>query len=230
MMTLIIDSLPLSKKLTKKPAVMFLAALLILPLPTLEIRAGDPARSWTTVGSAGTVDEGDTGKVILDQGNVSLKGVVGILPPTELSVEAQGFAEQAREEAEGALTIKAVIRYNITAVDGLIPFDSRAEGYIMRVRFQDNGVRAQVLLRLIEYDLSSGVETVRMIFDSNQFSAQQGYQTQQIGGGCSTFQMDFRDKAYYVEATLTSAVPQNTAFAGDPRLGIIQIFSSPCLF
>jgi hypothetical protein len=249
MKTLRINSLTIPKRLTKKPglkvAVMFLAALLILPLPTIAAQAQNPvSKNWTTVGSAGTVDEADADKVILDRGNVSLKGVLSSTTTTALAAQAQDLAEPAREEAEqsdaataAALliaqqTVKAVIRYNVTAVDGLFTNPSgQSNATAMVVRFRDNGSRAQVLARLIEYDLTTGSETVRLTFDSNQFPALAGYQTRAVSNCLSpTWQFDFQNKAYYVEATLISTAPLNAVLTGDPGLGIIQISNTICLF
>jgi len=211
-------------------------------LTATSAQAQNPVKYWTTVGSAGTVDDSDADKIVYDHGNVSLKGVLSSTNTT-LAAREQELAVSAREEAEqvsqAALafpqrTVKAVLRYNVTAVDGLFTngFGGPADGYAMTVRFRDNGGRAQVLVRLIEYDLATGGEIVRLTLDSNQYPAQVGYQTRSVGSCFQSpaWRFDFQNKAYYVEATLSSTAPLDVVLTGDPGLGMVQIFGTVCLF
>jgi len=198
-------------------------------------QAQNTARCWTTVGSAGTVDEADTDKVVFDHGNVSLKGVLSSTNTTQ-AAQSQDLAGSEQEAATNISipqrTVKAVIRYNVTAVDGLFTdaFGNQLGSYAMTVRFRDNGGRAQVLARLIEYDLATSAETVRLSLDSNQFPAQNGFQTQGVNACFPNWRFDFQNKGYYVEATLISVAPLDVVLTGDPAVGMIQISGALCIF
>ena len=103
---------------------------------------------WTTVGSAGTVDEQDLSLVNLVNG------------------EAQMLAAAA---APATLNI----RYNIVALDDIVGLGQ----YAFNSRFRDNGNGAQVRLRLNSYSLGSGITSTVATFDSNSFPSAVGYQT-----------------------------------------------------
>ena len=99
----------------------------------------------------------------------------------------------------------AVVRYNVTPVDGLfnptpVSFPS-THGVQLKVRYL--AVSAQVIAKLIEVDLATGVETVRLTFNSTAFPAVDGYHVQQVSECPPAWAFDFKGKAYYVEATLT---------------------------
>jgi hypothetical protein len=71
--------------------------------------------------------------------------------------------------------------------------------------------RAQVVANLIEVDLKTGGETVRLTFDSNSptFQHSDDYHVDQVGQCKPPWSFDFNltvpdlGKAYYIEATLT---------------------------
>src|SRR5690349_7506004 len=70
----------------------------------------DPAyKVWTTVGSAGTIDEADTGKLVLSGATVAFPEA----PTTNFPAEA--FAIGLPME-----TVTATIRYNVVATDATI--------------------------------------------------------------------------------------------------------------
>lgn len=153
-------------------------------------------KSWTTVASAGTVNDQDLAKIELSGGGL------------------------ASFNAAAAASDTAWLRYNVVAVDGLF-----VAGYPqMRVRFQDNGGNAQVVVNLMEITLSTGVIKKILELDSNNFAAAPLLQTQETGAcdafGLSSF--NFTDKAYYIEAKLT-----RTNANGFPRLAAIQLYNSP---
>ncbi|MCI0423392.1 MAG: hypothetical protein L0312_29945 [Acidobacteria bacterium] len=190
---------------------MFLSlsfALLALMAAATTISAQSPPfKFWTTVGSAGTVDEADQNKVVYSGGIVAFPELLA--PPTNLALAPNLPLE----------TVQAVIRYNVTAVDGLFEPGARL---CMQTRFRDDGDRARVLLRLVEYNIFTGVTTTRLTFDSNTVPAQANFQTNSASTNWTTF--DFFQNAYYVEAVLTKQQPIITPFGGGrPGLGIIQI-------
>jgi hypothetical protein len=94
---------------------------------------------------------------------------------------------------------KAVIRYNVVAVEGL--FQS-GDSVRMKVRFLDTGDDSQILVKLIEINLQSGIATTRLTFDSNLFAGSSSYQ-QQEALTTSWSDFDFGQNAYYIEATLS---------------------------
>jgi hypothetical protein len=152
-------------------------------------------KSWTTVASAGTVNDQDLSKVELSGGGL------------------------ASFNAAAAASDTAYLRYNITAVDGLFVGGSPQ----MRVRFQDNGGNAQVVVYLMELNLSTGLPKKILELDSNDFAAAPSLQTQKTGV-CDAFgsSFNFTDKAYYIEAKLV-----RTGAGGFPRLAAIQVYNTP---
>jgi hypothetical protein len=152
------------------------------------------SKIWTTVGSAGTVDESDLDKVDLLRGTVTMK------PGDEPS--------------------RAVIRYNVVAVDGLF---AGGDGFFMGVRFRDNGDQAQVIARLIEYDFNTGAYRTLLTFDSNAQAAAPAYQTGSAFDCRPDWRFEFGRKAYFVEATLI-----RTGADGNPALGIVTIGPGLC--
>ena len=144
----------------------------------------DSNKIWTTVGSDGIVDEDDTGKVFFD-GSVVQLGQIPVIEDLVLTATQIG-------------TSSAVIRYNVTPVDGLFGH----EGIFLVLRYLVSGPDAQVHAKLIEVDKTSGVETTRLNFDSAAFPAFNNYQVQSVGTCTPTWQFDFISKAYYIEAKL----------------------------
>jgi hypothetical protein len=168
--------------------------------------APDEAKIWTTIGSAGTLDKNDISKVFFDHSTVQAGITLG------------GTQSPPRNPALPVQTESAVIRYNITPVDGLFPLPVGAPGTAgvqMTVRYL--AARAQVVANLIEVDLKTGGETVRLTFDSNSpdFHHSDDYHVDQVGQCQPPWSFDFNitkpdpnpntwlGKAYYIETTLT---------------------------
>jgi hypothetical protein len=183
-------------------------------LNNAQAQTPDDNRIWTTVGSAGTVDETDATKVFFDHSVVQMGRPLVIQPA-------------ARKRALFPPQIQsAVIRYNVTAVDGLFAPTQQpcapgrsCSGPQLTLRYLATGRSAQVVAKLIEVDLVTGVETDRLTFNSNAFAATNGYQVQ--GGliGCDPLvRFDFKRKAYYIEATL-----KGSRFVGTSAAGIQMI-------
>jgi hypothetical protein len=106
------------------------------------------ANPWTTIGSAGTVDEADTSLADLING-------------------------EARMLAAAPAGSVLNIRYNITSLEGFQGLNQVA----WRARFRDNGNGARVRLFLRQYN-ATGTTSTLATFDSNGYAAQVSYQTQ----------------------------------------------------
>jgi hypothetical protein len=158
----------------------------------------DVDKNWTTLGSAGTLDETSVGKVFFDHGIVQMGKVGVITSPTSSLVLS---------------TDSAVIRYNVTAVESFFALRAcRTNTALssldvrMRLRYLASGPGARVVAKLIEADLATGTEKRLLTFDSAApgLSLSDNYQVQSISVCGRPWNFDFQSKAYYIEATLTS--------------------------
>jgi hypothetical protein len=146
---------------------------------------------WTAVGSTGVVDETDAAEVSMSAGIASIK-------PT----------------APAATTV--VLRYNVTSTPDL---SDGGVNKAMTVRFLDNGANARVRVRLISYNLSTGVSTtVVPLFDSDTLPPWSSYRQASVSDGCWVAGFDFHANAYYVEVELS-----RTAADGTPAISIVRI-------
>ena len=191
--------------------ILLAACFLLFPLvASAETPDGD--RFWTTVGSAGTLDEKSEGKVFFDRAVVQ-KGDTLIIAQARRQPQAEGG---------GDVTDSAVIRYNVTAVDGL--FANHLLG--MTVRFLDEGDTSRVVAQLIEVDLATGAKVTRLTFNSDDVPALSGYHMESVWADCSKgAPFDFLRKAYYIEATLSTSAIVATSAAG---IEIIQLHTTLC--
>lgn len=146
---------------------------------------------WTTAASAGVVDEADTGIV-------------------------EFVAGEARMRNTAAAGSVLNLRYNVVALPGF----SGPGQHVMRTRFRDNGAGANVRLDLRRYQ-NNGLNSLQGSFNSDDFAAAPGYQTQ---AECVLVDWDFMTSAYYIEATL-----QKSSSAGQPALGMIQLVPGNCV-
>src|SRR5947207_13869231 len=127
------------------------AALLAFgALVPIEAQTPDANRFWTTVGSAGTVDEADVSKIVFDHATA------------QFGHQLVNTTAAAAPGAVSLPTASAVIRYNVTPVDGLFTPGIGA----LRVRYLATGPGARVVAKLIEVDLATGAERIRVTFDS----------------------------------------------------------------
>src|ERR1051325_7310277 len=164
--------------------------MLISPALTSSAQAQD-VKSWSVAGATGTADKVDLNKIVYSNGIVAFS-------------EIQGTQSSAGKVSSLQLqTVQAVIRYNVTAVDGLF-FD--AGPLCMVVRFRDNGNRARVFLRLLKLNLEDGSTAPVLSFDSNSFAPKADFQVNFVTT-TSRAPFDFSHNAYYVEATLTKQQP-----------------------
>ena len=148
------------------------------------------ASCWTTVGSDGGVDEADLGTVALSANSASVSGSVA------------------------SATVD--IRYNVVAVNGV--FGGERNTKTMTVRFADNGAAAQVIVRLIQLNISSGVFSTLVELNSNDFTPSGVAQKQSRNFNCDGPEFDFVKNIYFVEVQL-----KKTAVGGNPLIRAIQI-------
>lgn len=183
----------------------------------------DVDKNWTTVGSAGTLDETSVGKVFFDQSKVQFGQVPGPIISSKPALVSP-------------LTDSAVIRYNVTAVDSFFaPRVCRTNKSLssldvrLRLRYLAAG-GARVVAKLIEVDLATGAEKNLLTFDSAGpgLSLSDNYQVQSISVCGRPWNFDFQNKAYYIEATLTGSSIAATTAAG---IQMIQIdnFTRPAV-
>lgn len=176
---------------------------------------------WTTVGSAGTADETAVGKIFFDHSVVQMGRVV--------TTQTAG----SKSTLILPQTQSAVIRYNVTPVDGLFTQKQQTctgqscPALKLTLRFLRAGRSARVVANLIEVDLATGLEKTRLTFNSNAFSAADRYH---VGSGPSScgpeFLFDFKRKAYYIEATLTG---NSIAIGSAAGIQMIKIETDSCL-
>jgi hypothetical protein len=152
----------------------------------------DLDKAWASVGSAGILNQVDLAKVSLHQSIIQL-GTEIVAQPVAATV-----AGAAPTGSVNFPTNQAVARYNVTSVDGL--FNSALFKYKLLLR-----CRGQISANLIEVDLASGMEKLRIRFNSNNSP---NFQVQFIfedpDNHENSIPFDFINKAYYVEATLTA--------------------------
>jgi hypothetical protein len=111
--------------------------------------------------------------------------------------------------------VDAVLRYNVNSL-------SQGKGIsYLTVRYADNGAETQVIVRLRQYVLNTGSDTVLLEFDSDDFASSPNYQTRTVGSTGTEFDrfyLDFQHASYYIEVVLKKA-----GASGNPALGIVQI-------
>jgi hypothetical protein len=181
----------------------------------------DLLKVWTTVGSVGTLNQTDLAKVSLHQSIIQLG--VDLLSTGSMQVAAaRGRAQEKRGPGAGQLapifpTIQAVVRYNVTPVDGL--FITGKFSYNLQIRY-----RGQITAKLMQVDIENGAETQLIPFDSSSFPASPNFQVQLVSTGDGAVPLDFVNKAYYVEATLIAPA----LVVGNPAaISIIKVIASP---
>lgn len=149
-----------------------MALTFILFCHTAAVSAQDPC--WTTVGSAGTVDEADLGTVALSTNTAAVSGAA-----TNAIVD---------------------IRYNVVAVDGV--FGGERNTKTLSARFADNGAAAQVIVRLQRLNIFNGVTTTLAELNSNAFPPSTVAQTRGTSFNCQNAEFDFVNNIYYLDVPL----------------------------
>lgn len=168
---------------------------------------GDEVRIWTSVGSAGTLSTTDLAKVTLNNAVVALGQEV--VPPIPDAADAPTAVIPQTS---------AVVRYNLTPVDGL--FLTSPFHYHLQLTY-----RGTVRARLVEVNLLSGAaETDLVHFDSGSFPPAHSLVTNAASAAADSSVMDFVNFAYYVEATLTAP----GIIIGNPaKVAAVKVFASP---
>jgi hypothetical protein len=174
-----------------------------------QAQTADVDKNWTTVGSAGTLDESSVGRVFFDHSIVQMGRLTG------------GTTTTAKRRASiFTQTQSAVIRYNVTPVDGFfVPracLTSLSPDVRLRLRYLASGPGARVVAKLIEVNLATGAEKTHLTFDSADpiLPRSDNYQVQSISACGRPWNFDFENKAYYIEATLTTSVLASFSAAG----------------
>jgi hypothetical protein len=171
----------------------------------------DELKIWTTAGSAGTLSAADLAKVGLTKSVISLGQ--SIAPPAS----AASPASAAEEPSIGLPTTSAVVRYNVTPVDGLFP--AGLFHYVLQFTY-----KGRVHARLGQFSVLTGEDTDVLHFDSASFPPAHTFTT---NAGTTTDEstwLDFVNCAYYVEATLTASA---VAVGNPAAIGAIKIIASP---
>jgi len=145
---------------------------------------------WTTVGSDGAVDEADIGTVALSANSAAVRGTV----------------------------VSAIVdvRYNVVAVEGI--FGGERNTKTLTVRLADNGAAAQVIVRLQQLNISTGVITMLVELNSNTFPPSVVAQRRSIPFNCDRREFDFQNNIYFFEVQLIK-----TGAGGNPLIRAIQI-------
>jgi hypothetical protein len=168
----------------------------------------DNVKVWSTVGSAGTLTQTDLAKVTLHGSIIQLGAEV---------ISTGGGTATTLAHAAVQNTVQAVVRYNLTPVDGL--FLTGAFHYLLQIRFRNH-----ITARLMETDMLTGTEKQLIVFNSQSFPPQPGFQVQTASAPANSTVMDFVNKAYYVEATLIAPA---VAVGSPAEISVIKVIASP---
>jgi hypothetical protein len=179
---------------------------------------------WSTVGSTGTVDLADVGKVIFAGSVVQLPGVTG-----GGTRGAQGESGAASPEAVGFPLTTARIRYDVTP-------DAGVNRFLLILKLLYRGGAGRVVAKLVQVAIPQvGVtevpqpavtETTLLTFDSaaQEFSGE--FQAREVAfSSTDPGKLDFVNNAYYVELSLI-AREGPVVLINPPAVATIQIFEA----
>jgi hypothetical protein len=174
-------------------------------------------RLWTSVGSAGSLNGADLAKVSLHQSVIQLGVDVPLPQAMEIAAPAPGVA--AAHLGPNFPTIQAVVRYNVTPVDGLFPDFQFSYG--LQIRY-----RGQITAKLVQVDLETGAETQLIPAGNDHFQPTLYFEVKTLYAEGWSVPLDFVEKAYYVEATLTAPA----MVIGHPAaISIVKLLATPPL-
>ena len=195
----------MTSKLTnfsKWVSLLLILATIIAGSPSAAYAQYEPRKTWTTVGSAGTVD-------VLDLPIAALDGPIASLIPNAPDYSSLD------------------IRYNVVPVEGLFGdvwwYESYSSYFRLKVRYRDelhgaysirNPPEITVLVKLKSMNLSTGAVTTLLTFNSNDFYAAPGFQTQ--ASPQRFFAFNFSENAYWVEVQLTHGRLSWLSYSGQP--------------
>jgi hypothetical protein len=171
------------------------------------------------------VDVADVAKVDFAGPAVKLHGV-DIVGPLETHAELKPQSQSGIVFPH----IQAVIRYDVTAVDGLEQLVKPS--YVWDLHVYCRPGRGQVDVKLMQLPIpavgsfAAVAPVMKAQFTSTPQSNSQfaTFQAQTIFGPAQEF--DFVNNSYYVEATLSAVVPL-TGLINPPALAAVQIFQRP---
>jgi len=115
----------------------------------------------------------------------------------------------------------AIIRYNVDFSSNLDHSDVS-----LSLRYRDDGQYAQVIARLKEQNLQTGVITDLVVFDSNKFAQSPSFQVQTGGTTCTlttSHPLDFSGNSYYIEVEL-----KKSPIGGNPGVSQIRLHKIVC--
>ena len=156
-------------------------------------QAAPPFTPWTAVGSTGTVDEANLNHVQF----TNARALVASSAPSGTT---------------------AVLRYNVTAAEGLF----NGEGLELGLRYNDSGTDERVVARLIRKNLSTGGESPMLTFDSDTKPQAAASRLDRVSD-CSSSGFDFLQNVYYVQVELTKS-----GTAGVPTIEGLRINGIIC--
>jgi len=169
----------------------------------------DYLKIWTTVGSAGSVTAKDLAQVRLEDGVIALGH--DLAPPA---------AGPTADPSAAFPPVTAVVRYNVTPVDGLF-FPPPPAEYHYQLQVCYRGV---VRARLVQVALADGAENDLLHFDSTAYPPAHTFVANVATTTESSTPMDFVNFAYYVEATLSASA----IVVGNPaEIAVIKVYPSP---
>ena len=108
------------------------------------------------------------------------------------------------------------VRYNVVRVDGV------AGPVLLRVRYRDNSGGGRVLARLRQVNLSTGVNTILAVVDSETFETSGDFQLRSDSTCPAT--VDFVNNAYYVDVRL-----EKWSAGALPAVQAIQVRRTLCI-
>lgn len=165
------------RKRVALPAMFMMAfGLLLQPLNMSVAKAQGSPAAWSTVGSAGTVDEDSLG-----------------------IVDLKNFTVGLADTKTGTVTI----RYPITATRGLTC--TPVTDYVIVLRYRDSdgtGTTARVFFTIRSTNRSIGGNVTEFTFDSNIFPAT-GSSFTSIGISALITPLDFANRSYWLEAQIS---------------------------
>ena len=184
-----------------------ISALLTLVMMIGSALAQDGHKIWTSVASTGTVDESDQNEI--------------------------AFAGPFATFSNAAPTLsRAIIRYNVTAVDGLFAQPGPLTWPALIVNYRDDGADARVVVYLREYEFGANpmnpALNTRIVFDSDLYPQSNDYQTRSIGT-CGEFnKFEFvpnnqNVRAYFLEVHMIRQNLDENVATGNPGLGALAL-------
>jgi hypothetical protein len=181
----------------------------------------DKYKLWSSVGSAGTVDVADQQNVIFYNSIVQL----GAASPGGIISEAS--------IGPPPVVVNAVVRYDVTPVDGVFQGPEDIVNFTLRLRYRDGD--GWLVARFIVVVIDTGVEVEYVRFDTrgtNLSGAPLGGNNNfvtNIGQAPSwgPIPLDFVDNTCYIELTLSAVIYGNRPLAYPPAVSVIQLWPTP---